>query len=101
MKRFLKRTAFVIATAMVISNAAPAASSAYAAKNFTYAYQNGGAVSALSMKTGEEVDLKFIGVSDYRNYSLKWTTSNPSVATVDKNGVITAVADGTTYMRLY
>lgn len=100
MKRFLKRTAFVIATAMVISNAAPAASSVYAAKNFTYAYQNGGAVSALSMKAGEKVDLRFIGVSDYRNYSLKWTTSNPAVATVDKNGVITAVADGTAVITL-
>lgn len=100
MKRFLKRTAFILAMAMVISNAAPAANSVYAAKNFTYAYQNGGAVSALSMKAGEAVDLKFIGVSDYRNYSLRWTSSNPSVATVDKNGVIKAVADGTAVITL-
>lgn len=86
--------------AMVISNAAPAANSVYAAKNFTYAYQNGGAVSTLNMKAGEEVDLRFIGVSDYRNYSLRWKSSNPSVATVDKNGVVKAVADGTTVITL-
>ena len=38
------------------------------------------------MKAGNEVDLKFIGVKDYKNYTLKWESSNEAVATVDKNG---------------
>ncbi|MGN0505101.1 MAG: Ig domain-containing protein [Lachnospiraceae bacterium] len=100
MKRFLKRTAFMMAMAMVISGTAPAAGSAYAAKNFTYAYQTGGAVSTLNMTAGESVDLRFIGVPDYANYSLKWKSSNPAVATVDKMGVVTAVANGTAVITL-
>lgn len=100
MKRFSKRTAFMMALAMVLALAAPAAQNAYAATAFTYAYQTGGAVSALNMKAGESVDLKFIGVKDYKNYSLKWNSSNNNVATVDKNGVITAKANGTTVITL-
>ena len=100
MKRFLKRTAFMMATAMVISSAAPAAGSVYAAKDFTYAYQTGGEVSTLNMAKGEAVDLRFIGVPDYKNYSRQWKSSNPAVAKVDQMGVVTAVADGTAVITL-
>ncbi len=101
MKSFFKKLAFVMALAMVVSLAAPAAQSAFAAAEFTYAEQESGKkVTSLSMKAGNEVDLKFIGVKDYKNYTLKWESSNEAVATVDKNGVITAVADGVARVEL-
>ncbi len=101
MKSFFKKLAFVMALAMVVSLAAPAAQSAFAATEFTYAEQESGKkVTSLSMKVGETVDLKFIGVKDYKNYTLEWVSSNPAVATVDKNGVITAVTDGVTEVTL-
>ena len=40
MKSFFKKLAFVMALAMVFTTAAPAAKSALAATEFTYAYQN-------------------------------------------------------------
>ena len=101
MKPTLRKGAVLLASALVISSAAPATGFVYAAKNFTYAYQTGGTVSKLSLETGDSVDLRFLGVSDYKNYSLSWTTSNPNVAVVDKNGVVTALADGTANITLH
>ena len=100
MKPFLRKGAFVLASSLVISSAAPASTFAFAAQNFTYAYQNGGAVSSLTLEPGDSVDLKFIGVSDYRNYTRSWTSSNPSVAVVDVNGVVTARGNGTAVITL-
>ena len=100
MKPTLRKGAVLLASALVISSAAPAGSLVYAAKNFTYAYQTGGAVSELALEQGDAVDLKFIGVSDYMNYALSWKSSNPAVAVVDRNGVVTAVADGTAVITL-
>lgn len=100
MKPSLRRGAFLLASTMVISAAAPAATTAFAAQNFTYAYQTGGAVDQLTMRTGDSVDLRFIGVKDYKNYSLSWSSSNPSVAVVDKNGIVTARENGTTIITL-
>ena len=103
MKSFFKKLAFVMALAMVVSLAAQ---SAFAATEFTYAEQKDGKwagtgkVSSLAMKAGDKVDLGFIGVKDYKNYTLKWESSNEAVATVDKNGVITAVADGVAKVEL-
>lgn len=101
MKPILRKGAVLLASALVISSAAPATGFIYAAKNFTYAYQTGGTVSKLAMEAGDSVDLRFIGVNDYKNYSLTWTSSNPKVATVDKNGVVTAIADGTAIITLH
>lgn len=107
MKSFFKKLAFIMALAMVVSLAAPAAQSAFAATEFTYAEQKEdgswagtGKVTALTMKAGEKVDLGFVGVKDYKNYTLKWESSDEAVATVDKNGVITAVADGVARVEL-
>ena len=100
MKPTLRKGAVLLASAMVISSAAPATGYVYAAKNFTYAYQTGGEVSKLSLEKGDVVDLRFLGVSDYRNYSLTWTSSNPQVATVDKSGVVTAKENGTAIITL-
>jgi len=100
MKPTFRKGAVLLASAMVISSAAPATSFVYAAKTFTYAYQTGGEVSEHSMEIGESVDLRFLGVNDYKNYSRAWVSSNPEVATVDINGVVTAKANGTTVITL-
>lgn len=91
---------FLLAFAMLVPVLAPVAKTAAAATNFTYAYQTGGKVESLNMTIGEKVDLKFIGVKDYKNYKLTWISTNEKVATVDKSGVITAVANGTTEVYL-
>ena len=100
MKPTLRKGAVLLASAMVISSAAPATGFVYAAKTFTYAYQTGGEVSTLSMEVGDSIDLRFLGVSDYKNYSRAWVSSNPEVATVDINGVVTAKTNGTAVIKL-
>ena len=100
MKPTLRKGAVLLASALVISSAAPATSYVYAAKNFTYAYQTGGEVSRISLEQGDSVDLRFIGISDYKNYSRSWVSSNPEVATVDTNGVVTAKANGEALITL-
>ena len=100
MKPTFRKGAVLLASAMVISSAAPATGYIYAAKNFTYAYQTGGEVSEISLEKGDVVDLRFIGVSDYKNYSLTWTSSNPEVAAVDHNGIVTAKENGTAMITL-
>ena len=59
MKPTLRKGAVLLASAMVISSAAPATGYVYAAKNFTYAYQTGGIVDKLSLEQGDVVDLRF------------------------------------------
>jgi len=100
MKPTLRKGAVLLASALVISSAAPATGYVYAAKTFTYAYQTGGEVSKISLEKGDSVDLRFIGVNDYKNYSRSWVSSNPEVASVDVNGVVTAKANGTTVVSL-
>lgn len=96
MKSFFKKLAFVMALAMVVTLAAPAAQAALAASVITYAYQEGGEVAALNLKAGDTQDLKFIGApKDWKTVGFKWESTNPAVATVDKTGLVTAVADGT------
>lgn len=98
MKSFFKKLAFMMALAMVISLAAPAAqASAAEAKKFTYAYQKGGKVTSLRMEVEDEVDLCFKGVKDYANYAKEdfdWRSTDEDVVTVDNNGVVTAVGNG-------
>ena len=98
MRSFVKKLAFTMALSMVATTAAPAGS-AMAATEFTYAYQNAGRVTELNMEAGDEVDLRFIGVKDWKNYTLEWKSNNPSVATVDDGGNVVAVEDGTTNCR--
>ena len=101
MKSFFKKLAFVMALAMVVSLAAPAARYALAATEFTYAEQETGAkVTVLNLKAGDEVDLKFKGVKNYADFDLKWVSADEEVATVDQSGVVTAVAEGTTTVEL-
>lgn len=56
-------------------------------------------LSTYDMKIGDKVDFGFAGASDWsknkNNYELTWTTSDKSVVTVNKDGVVTAVGAGT------
>lgn len=103
MKKQLRKFAMAAVFAMVVSLLAPAAQDAVAAekKHFTYAEQNTGEqVTTLVMKPGEKIDLKFIGVSDWKSYTRKWTSSNEKAAVVDSNGLITAMSKGVTTIKL-
>lgn len=91
----------LLVLALLLSWLMPGKTAAYAAAQFTYAEQKTGiAVESLVLEPGDKVDLKFIGIKDYKKYSLKWTSSNEAVATVDKQGIITAKTAGTAVIRL-
>ena len=47
-------------------------------------------------KVGEQYDLCFIGATGYKSskFAASWDSSNKAVATVDRNGLVTAVAAG-------
>ncbi|MBP3569515.1 MAG: hypothetical protein J6K04_10160 [Lachnospiraceae bacterium] len=95
MKSFFKKLASVLALAMVVSLAAPAAQTAAAAeaKEFTYKYQTGiGAdVKTVNLaKTGDTVDLKFIGIPDFKDYELQWMGYGTGFTVDAKTGVLTA-----------
>ena len=97
MKSFFKKLASVLALAMVVSLAAPAAQTAAAAeaKEFTYKYQTGigAAVKTVNLaKTGDTVDLKFVGIPDYAKYELNWMAVGTGFE-LDQTGVLTATAD--------
>lgn len=103
MKKQLRKIALAVVFAMAVSMIAPTAQVAEAAakKEFTYAEQNtGDAVTTLVMDKGDKVDLKFKGVPDYKNYKLKWASSDTKVAVVDSAGVITAVGKGVARIQL-
>lgn len=103
MKKHFRKLALAAVFAMAVSMIAPAAKAAEAAttKTFTYAEQvTGDAVTTLVMDKGEKVDLKFIGVSNWRTYTYKWASSNTKVATVDSAGIITAVGTGVATITL-
>ena len=94
MKSFFKKLAFVMALAMVVSLAAPAAAKAVAANELKIAYQNGSAITELNIaKVGNVEDLKFLGAKTWEN--VVWTSSDETVATVNNKGEVTAVAAGT------
>ena len=104
MKSFFKKLAFVMALAMVVSMAAPAATTASAASDLKIAYQNGkgyGITELNIAEVGATEDLKFLGApSNWKELGATWTSNNEAVATVDQNGVVTAVAEGTAVIAL-
>lgn len=96
-----RRLAAAVLFAMILPLLQPAATVYAAPKNFTYAEQNTGvSVQSLHLEPGEKVDLKFLGISDYKKHKLTWTSSNEKVATVTSAGVITAKAAGNTTIKL-
>lgn len=96
MKSFFKKLSFVLAAAMIITLIP--AQAAKAEGTIKLALQNAASVSdAISydtLKVGEKQDYKFYGCLDYKTTGLGWVSSNEAVATVDKSGVVTAVAAG-------
>lgn len=102
MKKQLRKIALAVVFSMAATMFAPAGQALAAVKTFTYAEQKSGdKVTALFMDCNEQVDLKFIGISDYKNHKpLKWASSNEKVAIVDSAGVITALSEGTTTIKL-
>ncbi len=53
-------------------------------------------VASYTMKQGDKTDFGFYGVKDWgkHSFSCEWKSSDKKVATVDKNGLVTAVAAG-------
>ncbi|MBR6643143.1 MAG: Ig-like domain-containing protein [Lachnospiraceae bacterium] len=99
MKSFFKKLAFVMALAMVVSMAAPAAQKAVAAedkKPLAIAYQEGAAIKTLNLKNvGDEEDLRFLyAPANYKELGVTWSSSNPNVVSVDDNGLVKAEAEG-------
>src|SRR5690242_13481476 len=56
------------------------------------------APSTITLPVGEKQTLMATVIAEPRpsNSRVKWSSANPAVATVDDNGVVTAVAGGTT-----
>ena len=102
MKKQFRKIAMAVIFSLAAALMAPANQVALAAtKTFTYAEQKtGDTVTTLVMDKGEKVDLKFMGVSNWKTYTYKWATSNSKVAVVDSAGVITAVGDGVATIKL-
>lgn len=102
MKKQLRKIALAVIFSLVAAVFAPANQVALAAtKTFTYAEQNSGdKVTTLVMDKGEKVDLKFMGVSNWKTYTYKWASSNSKVAVVDSAGVITAIGAGIATIKL-
>jgi len=99
MKSFFKKLAFVMALAMVVTMAAPAAQKAVAAedkKPLAIAYQEGAAIKTLNLKNvGDEEDLRFLyAPANYKELGVTWSSSNPNVVSVDDNGLVKAEAEG-------
>ncbi len=103
MKKQFRKLSLALVFAMAVSLIAPAVRVADAAekKTFTYAEQiTGDTVTTLVMDKGEKVDLKFIGVSNWKTYKYKWVSSNTKVAVVDTAGVVTAIGTGVATIKL-
>jgi len=100
MKSFFKKLAFVMALAMVVTMAAPAAKAAVAAEDkalaITYQNEKHYTISEVNIASvGDTEDLKFLWApSNWKELGVKWTSSNENVVTVDANGVVTGVAAG-------
>ena len=104
MKSFFKKLAFVMAMAMVVSLAAPAAANA-AEKEVYLCYQDDATktrVDMHAMKIGEKADFRFIDAPDnWKTLGWKWETTNPEIATVDpvSGDDLTGIAAGTTTLN--
>lgn len=51
---------------------------------------------------GQKLDFNFYGIKNYKakDYTYRWTSSDETVALVDKKGIVTALAPGKTVIRL-
>lgn len=105
MRSFTKKLAFVMALAMVVTLATPAIAQVSAATTVLYADQNAKseaeAVTSITLTVGENKDMKFLGApANWRDLFNGWTSSDTKIATVDKSGIVTAVAAGVTTVKV-
>ncbi|MBO5352274.1 MAG: Ig-like domain-containing protein [Lachnospiraceae bacterium] len=96
MKSFFKKLSLVMAAAMVVSTAAPAAQTAYAASDLKIAKQNvKEAIASINVGVGESVDLWYLGApKNYKELNPTWSSDLEAVAKVDQKGNVTGVAAG-------
>ena len=96
MKSFFKKLSFVLAAAMIITLIPAQAAKAEGTIKLALqsATSSADAITYDTLKVGEKQDYKFYGCLDYKTTGLGWVSSNEAVATVDKSGVVTAVAAG-------
>ncbi len=96
MKSFFKKLSLVLVAAMILTLIP--AQNAKAAGTVKLALQaaksSDECITSYTIKKGDTVDFKFFGCADYKTTGIAWKSSNDAVATVDKNGVVTAVAAG-------
>lgn len=94
--KLFKKLALVLSAVMVITLIP--AKATYAAKEARLAFQEAKSssqcITEFELKLGKSQDLKFYGVGDYKTTGIGWESSNDAVATVDKNGVVTAKGVG-------
>jgi len=103
MKSFFKKLAFVMALAMVVSAMAPAATAKAADAGLVKQESTTWEIIAKDELTeGESQDYKFAGApKEWRSLGLKWTSSDPTVATVDPvTGLVKAEKAGTTTIKV-
>ncbi len=100
MKSFFKKLAFVMALAMVVSMVAPAGD-AFAAESGIAIQGTDTIVTEYTFeKAPATFDFCFKGApSDWKS-TYEWTSSNEAVATVDKTGLVAAVAPGTAVITI-
>ena len=101
MKKVSKVIAYMLAFAIIVMSAPI---SAYAGedkpKNFTYSLEESKqTVNTLLLEKGNTVDLK-ANIPDIKEYRYQWQTSNPDVAMVNQDGVVTTYNNGTAYIKL-
>ena len=104
MKSFFKKLAFVMALAMVVATMAPAAQ-ASAAEALGIVAQNDDTWTVLETDKAEvgakDLDYRYKGApKNYKELDPTWASSDETVATVDKNGVVTTLKDGETVISI-
>ncbi len=107
MKSFFKKLAFVMALAMVVSAMAPAAtaSAAEEVKPLGIVAQKDDTWTVLETDKAEvgaeDLDYRYKGApANYKELDPTWASSDETVATVDKNGLVTTLKDGETTISI-
>ena len=103
MKSSFKKLAFVMALAMVVSAMAPAAT-ASAAEALGIVLQDDATWTVLETdeaEVGATVDYRYKGApKNYKELDPTWASSDETVATVDKNGLVTTLKAGETVISI-
>ena len=103
MKSFFKKLAFVMALAMVVTLAAPAAT-ASAADALGIVLQDDATWTVLEkdeLAVDATVDYRYKGApKNFKELDPTWSSSDETVATVDKNGLVKGLKDGVATIKI-